>query len=84
MHPLIRILRVLGGISTLLVLTKKSLIFPNFFIYILLFITIIFFIYHSFITYHRIIHMYKVLKSDKLDIKNSPIDRLATIATKIL
>jgi hypothetical protein len=28
--------------------------------------------------------MYKVLKSDKLDIKNSPVDRLATIATKFL
>lgn len=30
MHPLIRVLRVLGGISTVLVLTKKSVLFPPF------------------------------------------------------
>ena len=84
MHPLIRILRVLGGISTILILTRKSLLFPNFVLYILSFFTLIFFIYHCYITYHRIIHMYKVLKSDKLDIKNSPLDKLATIAAKAL
>jgi hypothetical protein len=31
LHPLIRILRVLGGISTVLILTKKSLLFSSFF-----------------------------------------------------
>lgn len=28
--------------------------------------------------------MYKTLKSDKLDVKNSPLDRLSTIAVKVL
>jgi hypothetical protein len=83
-HPLIRILRVLGGISTILILTKKSLLFPSFFLYIFLLLTFAFFIYHIYISYHRIIHMYKVLKSDKLDVKNSPIDRLSSIAVKVL
>lgn len=84
MHPLIRILRVLGGISTVLILTKKSLLLPNFFLYIFFLFTIMFFIYHSIISYYRITYMYKVLKSDKLDVKNSPVDRLSTIAVKVL
>ncbi len=84
LHPLIRILRVLGGISTVLILTKKSLLFPSFFLYIFLLLTFMFFIYYTYISYHRIIHMYKTLKSDKLDVKNSPIDRLSTIAVKVL
>nr|YP_010164136.1 hypothetical protein K8J96_mgp42 [Metarhizium album]QRK27501.1 hypothetical protein [Metarhizium album] len=84
MNPIIRIIRVIGGISTVLILTKKSLLFPNFFIYILFFFTFFFFVYHCFITYHRIIYMYKVLKSDKLDIRNSPLDKIATIATKFI
>ena len=84
LHPLIRILRVLGGISTVLILTKKSLVFPSFFLYIFLILSIMFFIYHTYISYYRIIHMYKTLKSDKLDVKNSPIDRIATIAGKAL
>jgi hypothetical protein len=84
MQPLIRILRVMGGISTLLILSKKSLILPSFFLYVLLLLTFAFFIYHTFISYHRIKHMYKTLKSDKLDVKNSPVDRLSTLAVKIL
>ena len=84
MHPLIRILRVLGGISTILILTKKSLIFPPFFLYIFLLISLTFFIYQMFIFYLRTIHMYKTLKSDKLDIGNSPLDKLSTIAVKAL
>jgi len=84
LHPLIRILRVLGGISTILILTKKSLLFPSFFLYIFLFLSFLFFIYHTYISYYRIIHMYKTLKSDKLDVRNSPIDKLSTIAVKVI
>lgn len=84
MQPLIRVLRVLGGISTVLVLTKKSILFPPFFLYIFFLLTFAFFIYHTIISYFRITHMYRTLRSDKLDVKNSPIDRLSTIAVKVL
>jgi len=83
-HPLIRIFRVLGGISTILVLTKKSLLFPPFFLYIFFLITFIYFIYHTILSYYRIRHIYKIIKSGKLDVKNSPIDKLSTIAAKFL
>ena len=78
MHPLIRVLRVLGGLSTVLVLTKKSLLFPSFFLYIFLLLSLMFFIYHTYISYYRIIYMYKTLRSDKLDVRNSPVDKLST------
>jgi len=83
-NPLIRILRVLGGISTILILTKKSSVFPFFFIYIFFFLTLVFFIYQIYISYHRIKYMYKTIKSDKLDVKNSPVDRLASLASKFI
>ena len=83
-NPLIRILRVLGGISSILIITKKSLLFPTFCIYIFLLLTFIFFIYHIYISYHRIIHVYKTIQSDKLDVKNSPIDKIATLAGKFI
>lgn len=84
LHPLIRILRVLGGISTVLILTKKSLLFPSFFLYLFLILSLIFFIYHTIISIIRIKYMYKTLKSDKFNVRNSPLDRLASIAGKTL
>ena len=83
-HPFMRIFRVLGGISTVLILTKKSLLFPAFFLYIFFVISLAFFIYHTIISYYRLKHIYKTIKSDKLDIKNSPVDKLATLAGKVL
>lgn len=83
-NPLVRILRVIGGVSTVLVLTKKSLLFPSFLLYVFLIFTTLFFSYHIYILYHRIIHMYKIIKSDKLEVRNSPLDKIATLAGKFI
>lgn len=45
---------------------------------------ILFYIYLLYLNYHRIRHAYKVLKSDELEIRNSPKDPLSTIILKIL
>ena len=84
MHPLIRILRVLGGICTIFLLSNKGQDYPSYIIYITLLFSIIFLIYHMYISYHRTIHIYKTLKSDKLDIRNSPLDHLARLSSRIL
>lgn len=34
--------------------------------------------------YYRIKHIYKVLKSDALDIKNSPFDKMSTMAARFI
>jgi|SRR5882672_1774625 len=83
-HPLIRILRVLGGLSFLTLLSNKYLNAPLYIIYVTFFIAFVFLIYHIVISYFRIKHIYFLLKSDKLDIKNSPLDRLATLAVKAI
>ena len=74
-HVFCRILRVLGGISLLIIFSNKlptlfsgSLYYTS--LYISLLLSILFFIYHLFISYHKIKHIYKLLNSDKLNIHN--------------
>lgn len=83
-YPIIRILRFLGGISMLMILSKTYLNFHSYFLYIFYFFALIFTIYHFIITYNRIKHMVSVFKSNKFDIRNSPLDRLATLGAKAL
>jgi hypothetical protein len=83
-HPLIRILRFLGGSSFLFILSKTYLNFPLYFLYFAMFFASVFTIYHIIITFIRIKHIMFILKSDKLDIKNSPLDRLATLSARAL
>ena len=37
-----------------------------------------------FISYHKLKHIYKILKTDELEIRNSPLDRFATMAAKLI
>lgn len=75
-NPIIRIFRVLGGISILLILThylgEGLLYFSSLVLCTVL--AFLFSLYLFFLSYHRIKHMIKVLKSDELDIRNSPLD----------
>src|ERR1700678_2277792 len=82
--PLIRIMRVLGGISFLNILSKTYLNFPIFILYICFFFTLIFTLFHFYLTYHRLKFMIKTLKSGALEVINSPLDRLAFLVSKAL
>jgi|SRR5882757_1809827 len=87
--PLIRLLRVIGGLSFLTLLGRGYYLVDNqskvgientyitlgLFYLSFLFATL-FFIYHIYITYHRIKHIKLVLKSGELDIRNSPLDKI--------
>lgn len=73
--PLIRVLRVLGGISYIFFIGKFINYIPNVNIRfivmcICIFFIILFIIYSTYITYHRIIHIYNLINSDKLNIHN--------------
>src|SRR4051794_23548319 len=79
----VRYLRITGGLSAVLLITgrldKLNLgKFYSFIVYLCFFLTLVYFIYSIYISYYRIKHMYKVFKSDELDVRNSPLDRLAT------
>jgi len=81
-HPTIRVFRVIGGLSFLLMISKSY--YNIYFYYVIFFISIIFTIYQFYILYHRIKHAIKIFKSDKLEVRNSPLDRLAYLSAKAL
>ena len=88
-QPIIRIFRVLGGISIILIFTHRLQFLGDgilYFIALMLctILAILFSIYLIFLTYHRIKNMIKVFKSDELDVKNSPTDRLASLMARII
>ena len=84
MKPIIRILRVLGGLSTLILLGRSYLSLTPPYIFIPLVICTIFVIYHLYISYHRFIHIYKVINSEQIKVRNSPLDRFASHFARLL
>ena len=87
MNPLVRILRVLGGggISTILLLSNKVSLYSVFMFYLTFFVfAFLFFIYHIVILVIRFKYIYKTLKSEKLDVKNSPLDHLARLSARLI
>jgi hypothetical protein len=83
-HPFIRIFRVIGGISIITFLSKKYLLFTYPFNYIILLVALLHFMYIAIISIIKLFYGIKVLKSDKLEVRNSPIDKLASATGKIL
>jgi hypothetical protein len=49
-----------------------------------MFFASIFWLYHFYVLYYRTIHVIKVLKSDKLEVRNSPLDRFAFLSARFL
>jgi hypothetical protein len=84
LHPLIRIFRVLGGISILLILTKRVNYFNSFVLYLVVLISIFYTFYVLYIGYYRLKHIYKIMRSKDLEIRNSPLDKFATLASKLI
>jgi hypothetical protein len=77
-----RIFRVLGGVCLLLTISKKVFDFNEYIIYLTIFIDVLFLIYQFILQIYRIRNIYRILRSNKLDIRNSPLNKFATIFTK--
>jgi len=75
---------VIGGISVLSILTKQIERLNIYAIYVAVFISFIYGIYVLYITYKRIKHMSAVVKSKELEIRNSPLDKLASLGAKFI
>lgn len=73
LNPLIRIFRVLGGMSVLGILTNSLTDLNRYILYIGAFITFMYFLYQMYISYHRVLHMYWVIKNKKFDIRHPPL-----------
>lgn len=74
-YPIIRILRFLGGVSLLFILSKSYLGLPLIFLCFACFFTFLFSVYHFVVSYYRIKHMIKILKSDALNVKISNLNQ---------
>ena len=83
-YPLTRIFRVIGGISIITFLSKKYLLFSYPFNFIILFIALLHFIYITIISFIKLFYGIRVLRSNKLEVRNSPIDKLAGTTGKLL
>ena len=83
-HPLVRVFRVLGGMSILTVLLKKHLLlwFPLYFLVLLIaFIHILYFVVLNLM---KVFYgLYKLWKGD-LNVRNSPLDRFASLSGNLL
>lgn len=82
--PIIRIIRVLGGISCLSILGHDYTGIHGLMLYIALFFTFIFNIYHIYISIHRFKHIKYLLKSGAMDYRNSPLDKYITLLGRVI
>jgi len=81
---IVRIFRVLGGLCILMVLSKKYSLFYFPLNYIILTLSFFHIFYILIIIIIKIIYGIKQFRDGSLDVKNSPLDKLATIVTNIL
>jgi hypothetical protein len=78
-YPLVRIFRVIGGLCVLSVLLKKHLLLWIPLQYIILFVAFLHILYFVIINTIKYFYgIYKLWKGD-LNVRNSPLDRLASI-----
>lgn len=81
-HPLVRIVRVLGGVSILLVLGKFKLAQTLF--YVVFPLAAIQFTYIILINAIKFIYLIYLWKNGKLEVINSPLDRIAAFSVNLL
>lgn len=83
-YPFVRVFRIIGGISIITVLSNKHLLLFLPFKFIVLFLALFHFIYIFSISMIKLWYGFKVLRSDKLNVRNSPLDHFATVTGKLL
>ena len=83
-HPLTRIFRVLGGISFILLISKVYISISSSLLLIIFPLAVLQLTYILIISVIKFIYYIYLLKTGKLVVKNSPIDRLATIGLNLV
>lgn len=78
-YPLVRVYRVIGGFSLVLFIGQSKITFLpfEFFIFIMP-LAFSFVLFQFYIAYYKFIHIRRLFKEKKLEIRNSPLNRLAT------
>jgi hypothetical protein len=71
-------------VSVLSLLTRRIEVFGIYAVYVATFISFIYGCYVLYITVKRIKHMYYLLRNGETEIRNSPLDKLASLASKLI
>lgn len=82
-NPLVRIFRVLGGISILLVLSHNSFALKSLF-YIIFPLAFIQFIYIIVINFIKFIYIIYLWTTKKFEVRNSPLNKLASFSVTLI
>jgi hypothetical protein len=84
-NPFTRIFRVLGGISIILFLSSPSItILDNFYIHWSIFsLAMLHFSYIIIISFIKLWYLIYMWKNKKLEVRNSPLDHVASLALKL-
>jgi hypothetical protein len=90
-NPLIRIFRIIGGFCIFVVVSRHNSkllpIFsylPTYIAALVVLIALLHLIYIFVISFIRLKYIHHLFKSNKLEVRNSPMDRLATFSLKLL
>ena len=83
-YPLVRVFRVIGGLSVLTVLLKKHLLLFLPLQYLILLLASVQIIYIVIISIIKVFYGISKFWTDELNVRNSPLDHLASLSVKIL
>jgi len=82
-YPLIRIFRVIGGISIILFLSSPKWLDNSYLYWIVFSLAMLQFLYIFVISIIKIYYMIFLWKNKKLEVRNSPLDHLASLTLKL-
>jgi hypothetical protein len=85
-NPISRILRVIGGISFILTISKSIILLTtNKIIILIIQISgIIFISYCLILNIYRVIRIFKIIKNKEYEVRNSPLDKKASLLSHII
>ena len=84
LHPFIRIFKFLGGISILIFLTKAYEKYNISVLYISIILSILYIIFNTYLNYYRIKHIYSSIKKGDLNVRINPLDKYASLYSKLI
>ena len=82
-YPLVRILRVLGGISILLFLSSPTWVGNSFLYWTIFVIAMMQFLYILIISVIKILYIIFLWRNKKLEVRNSPLNQIAYLTVKL-
>ena len=83
-YPIVRILRVIGGISIILFLSSPNWIGDSYLYWIIFVFAMLQFLYIICISFIKIGYIVYLWKNKKLEVRNSPLDHLASLTLSCL